>query len=59
MVRKMDDLGGYYHEPPYTEEEIAEQWRRVSGGPIAWTRPSVKKPQLPEPQEQERRELKR
>jgi hypothetical protein len=22
MVRKTDNLGGYYHEPPYTEEEI-------------------------------------
>ena len=50
MVRKTDDLGGYYHEPPYTEEEIEEFYRRIGNGPIAWTRPDGKKPQLP-PQE--------
>jgi hypothetical protein len=28
MVRKRDDLGGWYHEPPYTDEEIREFYKR-------------------------------
>jgi hypothetical protein len=54
MVRKTDDLGGHYHEPPYTDEEIEEFYRRIGNGPVAFTR-VVKKPQLPKPQEQERK----
>jgi hypothetical protein len=57
MVRKTDDLGGHYHEPPYTDKEIDDFYKRIGNGPIA-TRP-VKKPQLPQPQEQGRPELKR
>ncbi len=38
MVRKKDDLGGHYHEPPYTTEETEDFYRRVGSGPIAWTR---------------------
>jgi hypothetical protein len=32
MVRKISDKGGVYHEPPYTEEEEADFYRRVGGG---------------------------
>jgi hypothetical protein len=32
MVRKRAENGGYYHEPPYTEEEEFEFYRRVAGG---------------------------
>ena len=35
MVRKMTDNGGEYHEPPYTEEEEAEFYRRFGGGPVS------------------------
>lgn len=31
MVRRKDDMGGYYHEPPYTPEEEMEIYRRMSG----------------------------
>jgi hypothetical protein len=54
MVRKTDDLGGFYEEPPYTDKEIEEFYERIGNGPIAWTRPTTK-PQLPQPQEQERK----
>jgi hypothetical protein len=33
MVRRMDKLGGFYHEPPYTKEEEMEFYRRIGGGP--------------------------
>ena len=42
MVRKKDDLGGHYREPPYTDEEIDDFYRRTGNGPIAWTRPTTK-----------------
>ena len=35
MVRKMSDTGGYYHEPPYTEAEEDELYRRMDAGPFA------------------------
>jgi len=36
MVRKLCDDGvSYYHEPPYTEEEEMEFYRRVGGGPVS------------------------
>ena len=47
MVRKTDALGGHYHEPPYTDEEIEDFYRRVGNGPIAWTRPAGEKPPQP------------
>jgi hypothetical protein len=40
MVRKRDKKGGFYYEPPYTPEEEAEFYRRIGGGPVAFTRPS-------------------
>ena len=54
MVRKTDDLGGHYHEPPYTDEEIDKFYRRTGNGPIAWTRATTKQ-QPSRPQEQERK----
>jgi hypothetical protein len=33
MARRMDKLGGFYHEPPYTKEEEMDFYRRVGGGP--------------------------
>jgi hypothetical protein len=35
MVRRMDDKGGFYHEPPYTEEEELELYRMMSPQPGA------------------------
>jgi hypothetical protein len=32
MVRVRDDLGGYFHEPPYTWEEEQELYQRMAGG---------------------------
>jgi hypothetical protein len=34
MVRKMAENGSYYHEPPYTEEEELEIYRRMNAGPF-------------------------
>jgi len=35
MVRKLTDDGkGYYHEPPYTEEEEMDIYRRLDAGPV-------------------------
>jgi hypothetical protein len=31
MVRRIDDKGGVYHEPPYTWDEEQELYRRMSG----------------------------
>ncbi len=31
MVRKISDKGGIYEEPPYTEAEEAELYRRMDG----------------------------
>ena len=62
MVRKRTDDGkGWYHEPPYTEEEEDELYRRMDAGPFAriirQPRPSVppQPPQKP-PLEQHHRE---
>ena len=52
MVRKLSPLGHYYHEPPYTEEEEREFYRRTSGV-VAFTRrapaasPAPKRQDLP------------
>jgi hypothetical protein len=60
MVLKMDKLGGFYHAPPYTAEEIADCERRTADGPIAWliTRPdppredqTTVEPKTPQPPE--------
>ena len=34
MVRKTAENGTFYHEPPYTEEEDLDFYRRVSSGPV-------------------------
>jgi hypothetical protein len=34
MVRKMAENGSFYHEPPYTEEEELEIYRRMNAGPF-------------------------
>ena len=44
MVRVRDDLGGFYHEPPYTPEEEAVFYRRTGNGPVAILRPTSPKP---------------
>jgi hypothetical protein len=31
MVRRKTKFGGEYHEPPYTQEEIDDFYRRISG----------------------------
>lgn len=40
MVRKLSPLGHYYHEPPYTEDEILEHARRTAEGPKTIRKPS-------------------
>lgn len=40
MVRKFTKLGSPYNEPPYTQEEEDELYRRMGGGIVAFTRPS-------------------
>jgi hypothetical protein len=40
MVRKLTKDGFAYHEPPYTQEEEDELYRRMGGGIVAFTRPS-------------------
>jgi hypothetical protein len=60
MVRKMDDKGGYYHEPPYTwEEEMAIYKGMDIDGPVTVLRgprpastPSIP-PQKPLPPQEE------
>lgn len=34
MIKRISDKGGIYHEPPYTEEEIADMYRRYTRGPM-------------------------
>jgi hypothetical protein len=38
MVRKYDDYGSPYHEPPYTAAEEHELYRQMAGV-VAFTRP--------------------
>jgi hypothetical protein len=38
------NAGNYYYEPPYTPEEDADFYRRVGGGPVAFTRPGPSRP---------------
>jgi hypothetical protein len=54
MVMRKTPSGDIYHEPPYTAEEDAEFYRRISGGPVTIVRgthaaaPPVQTP--PQPQ---------
>ena len=47
MVRKISDQGTVYHEPPYTEAEQMELYRRMNGV-VAFTRPDPKGPKTEE-----------
>ena len=48
MVKKYDNWGNAYHEPPYTRAEQDEFYRRT-GGVVSFTRPSsAQKPEQPE-----------
>ncbi len=49
MVLRKDKKGGSWHEPPYTQEEMDEFYRRVGGGPVAFTRPSDGHPHPQQP----------
>ena len=40
MVRKTAENGTFYHEPPYTEEEELEIYRRMNAGPFTILHPS-------------------
>ena len=40
MVRKVAENGSFYHEPPYTEEEELEIYRRMNAGPFKILHPS-------------------
>jgi hypothetical protein len=40
MVRKISENGGIYEEPPYTEEEEDEFYRRQAAGPFKVAHPS-------------------
>lgn len=50
MVRKISDKGGVYHEPPYTEEEELELYRRMDAGPFARIIPAPASTPQPRPQ---------
>jgi hypothetical protein len=51
MVTKWSKDGQYcWGEPPYTKAEEAEMYRRMDGGPVAFTRLSGWKPPPPPPQ---------
>jgi hypothetical protein len=40
MVLRWTKSGKYcWHEPPYTQEEIDDFYRRTDRGPVAFTRP--------------------
>jgi hypothetical protein len=41
MVLKYTPNGIAYHEPPYTEAEEADFYRRVGGGPVSVVRPAT------------------
>ena len=38
MVRKRDDLGGYYHQAPWTKEELADLESRIYRPPVTIAR---------------------
>jgi hypothetical protein len=41
MAKKYDKYGNAFHNPPYTEEEQMEMYRRMNGL-VAFTRPEPK-----------------
>lgn len=51
MIKRIDERGGVYHEPPYTPEEEADFYRRVADGPVTVVKPpAAAEPQDPAPQ---------
>jgi hypothetical protein len=60
MVRKRAENSSYYHEPPYTEEEELDFYRRIANGPFTilhgTPRPPAEKPppqKSPQPRPEE------
>jgi hypothetical protein len=50
MVRVKGGDGGYFHEPPYTEDEESDFYRRVGNGPVTVLHaPKTEKPKPPKP----------
>ena len=47
MVTKYTPKRNPYREPPYTEVEEADFYRRVGGGPITVVKPAAAPPQKP------------
>lgn len=50
-MRKRAENGSYYHEPPYTEEEELDFYKRICSGPLTilhGARPPAEK--QPQPQ---------
>lgn len=52
MVRRMTDKGGFYHEPPYTEEEELRLYRCTGPFTVVHPAPPVP-PQTPPKQSPE------
>jgi hypothetical protein len=52
MVIRRTPKGNVYHEPPYTAEEKADFYRRMSGGPVTVVKPApvAARPRKPQPQ---------
>jgi hypothetical protein len=52
MVTRYTKKGNAYREPPYTAEEEAEFYRRMSGGPVTVVKPALAaaRPRKPQPQ---------
>jgi len=50
MVRKMAKNGTYYHEAPYTDEEVLELYRAAASGPFTVLRQHPTPPAGPKPQ---------
>jgi hypothetical protein len=55
MVTRYTKKGNAYREPPYSAEEEAEFYRRMSGGPITVVKPApaAATKQKPQPQQPE------
>ena len=59
MVRKVAENGTFYHEPPYTEEEELDLYRRLDHGPFTFLhgkRPPVEHQAQPRKSSQRPRE---
>jgi hypothetical protein len=55
MVMVVTKKGFVFHEPPYTEDELRDLWRRVNAGPFTFTRPGPsvsQQPPQPQPEQQ-------